>query len=63
MYLDRLDGKVTEEFWERKSREWREEQVQIRASIAEHEGANVCYLDEGVRIIELAQRAYSLWLR
>ena len=63
IYLDKLDGKVTEEFWEQKSREWRQEQVQIRASIAEHEGANVSYLDEGVRIIELAQRAYSLWLK
>jgi site-specific DNA recombinase len=60
IYVEKLDGKASEDFWERKSQEWREEQVRVRASIAEHEGANVSYLDEGVRIIELAQRAYSL---
>ena len=63
IYVDNLDGKVTEEFWERKSEEWLAEQIRIRASIAEHERANVSYLEDGVTIIELAQNAYSMWLR
>jgi site-specific DNA recombinase len=63
MYLDKLDGKVDEQFWGEKSGEWRSEQNRVRQSIGEHERANCDYIDAGVRIIELAQRAHSLWVR
>jgi hypothetical protein len=32
-YQDRLDGKITEEFWVRKSAEWQKEEMQIRESL------------------------------
>jgi len=57
-----LDGKITEAFWERKSADWRTTQVRIRASIEKHENANQYYFDEGCRILDLATRAYKLWL-
>ena len=63
MYEDKLDGKITEEFWERKSREWRQKQLQLHEAIERHRTANQFYFDEGVRVLELAQRAYDLWLR
>ena len=61
MYLDKLDGKIDEASFERKAREWREEQDRIQRTIEEHQGANQSYLDEGIRILELSQRAHELF--
>jgi hypothetical protein len=38
-YVDRLDGKITEEFWEAKSAEWQEEEQALLASLRELEQA------------------------
>ncbi len=62
-YEDKLEGKISEEFWERKSHKWREQQLQIRAAIERHENANQFYFDEGYRILQLASKAYDLWLQ
>ena len=35
MYLDRLDGRITAEFFDEKSKEWRHQQKQIEARIAD----------------------------
>lgn len=62
-YIDKLDEKIGEDFWLTKSDEWRREQEEIREKIERHERANVWYFDEGIKILELAQRAYFLYLR
>jgi hypothetical protein len=36
-YQDRLDGKITEEFWVRKPAEWQKEEMQIRESLRSSE--------------------------
>ena len=61
MYEDKLDGKIERAFFDRKAAGWRSEQDRILHSIEEHQGANQVYLDEGVRILELSQRAYDLF--
>ena len=62
-YEDKLDRKISEETWERKSAEWRAAQMRTRVALEQHENANQCYFDEGSRILELASKAYSLWIR
>jgi len=62
-YDDKLDGKISEDYWERKSREWRQAQVRVRASMEKHEHANQSYFDAGSRILDLAAKAYDLWLQ
>ena len=37
MYVDKLDGKIGERFYEQKSAEWREDQQDIRRRLEEHE--------------------------
>jgi site-specific DNA recombinase len=61
-YEDLLDGKISEDLWQRKSADWRDQQVGIRAAMEDHERANACYFDEGFRILGLASRAHDLWL-
>jgi len=61
MYVDKLDGRIDGGFFDSKAREWREEQDRIQRRIEEHQDANQSYLDEGIKILELSQRASELF--
>ena len=61
-YDDKLEGKISEDFWLLSSDKWREEQRGIMEAMGKHERANQAYLDEGLKILELAQAAYALYL-
>lgn len=62
MYLDKLDGRITVEFFDQKAAEWRDEREQIRHRIASHDSASESYMDTGVEILELVRRAPELFL-
>lgn len=49
MYVDKLDGRIAAEFFERKSAEWRRRQSTILHSIEAHQQANQNYLEDGLR--------------
>jgi len=61
MYLDKLDGRIEAGFFDRKSSEWRREQDQLLCSIDEHHKANQTNLEEGIRLLDLAQWAHRLF--
>jgi len=61
MYIDKLDGKIAPDFFDRKSEEWRRDQADILRKIEKHQNANHAYLEEGGRILELAQHAVTLY--
>jgi site-specific DNA recombinase len=61
MYVDKLDGKVDGVFFERMSGEWRGEQDRCQREIERHQTADQSYLEEGVRILELARNAQRLF--
>ena len=63
MYIDKLDGTISQAFFDQKSSEWRSEQADILRKIEQHQRANQTYVDEGVRLLELAQRATRLYER
>src|SRR5829696_9519435 len=58
LYDDRLDGFIEPDFFERKSREWRQTQKRLTDQIAEYENAAHDYVQDGVRLLELAKKAY-----
>jgi len=60
-YEDKLEGKIEEEFWSKKSEQWRKEQSGILSKITYHQNANKSYFDEGIKILELANKAYFLY--
>ena len=62
-YQDKLDGKISEEFWLRKSVEWQAEESQIRASMQGLETARPERLLDAARILELANKAYFLYVK
>ncbi len=62
-YIDKLDGKISEEFWRRKTDEWTLEEQQLKLAI---DGlANAATSDRAVdaqRVFELSNKAYSLYV-
>ena len=63
MYVDKLDGTISQAFFDQKSSAWRSDQADILRKIEQHQRANQTYVDEGVRLLELAQRATTLYER
>ncbi len=62
-YVDKLDGKIPEDFWLRKNTEWSAEESQIKqAALALGAGATGQSLLNAGRILELANKSYSLYL-
>lgn len=63
MYVDKLDGRVDGAFFERMSAEWRADLARCQREIDRHQEADRSYMDEGVRILELARNAQRLFAR
>jgi site-specific DNA recombinase len=61
-YTDKLDGKISEEFWETRSSTWNQEQQQILLVLQALEQQSPERTFDGVRILELANKAYFLYL-
>jgi hypothetical protein len=62
-HADKLDGKISEEFWTRKSAEWQADEQQIQLAIQALEHVRPERLVDAVRILELANKAHSLYVR
>jgi DNA invertase Pin-like site-specific DNA recombinase len=61
MYVDKLDGRVEEAFFDRKAAEWQAEQTRLLRLMEEHQTANHSYLADSVRLLDLARRARELF--
>lgn len=62
VYVDKLDEKVTEEFYNRKTAEWTKELEEVQEKITKHNNANNKYRELGLNIYELSQRAKQIYL-
>jgi DNA invertase Pin-like site-specific DNA recombinase len=61
MYDDKLDGRIDNDFFDRKAAEFRAEQARINTDIAAHDAVMETYVDEGARLGDLARRAAELF--
>jgi site-specific DNA recombinase len=61
MYMDKLDGRIDAEFFDRQAAEWRTEQVHILRNVEKHLTANHSYMEEGIKLLALARRAHELF--
>jgi len=62
-YTDKLEGKISEEYWLRRSQDWKAELLSCRHQICCHDHANINYYKTGLQILEIANKAYFLYLR
>ena len=60
MYEDKLDGKVSDDYFTRVSRHWREEQARILDEIAAHQNSDQSCMEDGIRLLQLGTNAQSV---
>jgi site-specific DNA recombinase len=63
LYEDKITGKIGEDFWERKNREWASEEKALMLQIRTTEESKAPTSLDLSRILELANKAYSLYER
>jgi site-specific DNA recombinase len=63
MYVDKLDGKILGDFFDSMATKWRAEQTEILTMLQKHQNANKNYIGEGVKLLELAQNSYKLFVQ
>lgn len=63
IYDDKLDGAITEEFYQRKSKQYATEKEELKSSLAKHDKANTKYYELAVNIYDLSQRAKEIYLK
>ena len=63
MYLDKLDGRITQEFFDQQSAAWRSEQDGLQRKIQEVQKATPAPIDQAVDMLRLTSRASELFLQ
>ena len=62
-YLDKLDGEIAEDFWNRKSTEWQSDEQQILLGLQGLEQPQPERMLDAMRTLELANKAYFLYVK
>ncbi len=63
MYEDKLDEKITEEFYNRKAKEYEKEQAEINEERQKHQASDISYRELGLSFYELSQRNKEIYLK
>jgi site-specific DNA recombinase len=61
MYLDKLDGRINAEFFDRMAADFRVQQAEILREIQAHQAADQNYIEEGIKLLDLARCAHGLF--
>jgi hypothetical protein len=62
MYLDKLDGRISQEFFNKQAESWRREQEALRRKIEDIEKATPAPIDQAIDILRLTSQASELFL-
>ena len=63
MYVDKRDGIIDTAFFEKMSNQWRAEQNRCLREIEQHQNADKSFMDEGVKLLDLARNAQRLFAK
>lgn len=61
LYDEKLDGKITEAFYQQKFKQYSEELTAVDKSINKHTNASLKYLELGINLYELSQNAVGIY--
>ena len=61
LYMDKLDGKVSEQFWMEKSKQWEADKARILEELNNCRVSDDQAYLQGVKILELAAKAHELY--
>ena len=60
-YVDKLEDRIDHDFWDRQNSKWILEQKQIESQLSALRSTNTAYIDQGVKLMELARQASTLF--
>ena len=63
IYIDKIDGKISEEFWQEKHSQWKKEKDELLIKLNAYNKADAEYFLNINLMLELAKNAYRLYLR
>ena len=63
VYLDKLDKKISEEFWQTQSKNWIEEKESLAVKLLSMQKADTTYLENANLILELSEKAADMFRR
>jgi hypothetical protein len=63
MYLDKVDGRITQEFYDKQSASWQREQVGLQRKIQDIQKATPAPIDQAVDLLRLTSGACELFLQ
>ena len=61
LYLDKIDGKISEEFWLSKHTEWSDSLINIQNNITAYEKTNINYLDMSGEFLKICSEITELY--
>lgn len=62
-YIDKLDGKISEEFWQQKNNAWQSEKDKLFNKLKIYNEIDKNYLENSNRILNFCKNAHSLFLK
>ena len=63
LYDEKLEGKISQEFYEKKFAQYSQELDEIIAATQRHKNANISYVELGSSILDLTQRAREIYAK
>ena len=63
IYDDKIDGKIAEEFYQKKLKQYSQEKDQVQQALGKHSNANAKYYELATNIYDLSQKAKEIYLK
>ncbi len=61
LYDDKIDGKISEDFYQKKFTQYKAEQEEVKNTLDKHQNANLKYFEMGGTILEIAKQAWRIY--
>jgi DNA invertase Pin-like site-specific DNA recombinase len=62
-YIDKIDGKISEDFWNSQTKKWADEKENLTIKLLAHQKSDTNYLQNADVVLKLANKAYDLFMK
>ena len=62
LYDDKIDGKISDDFYQKKFQQYKVEQDEIMDSLNKHKNANLKYYEMGATVLQVAKQAWKIYV-
>ncbi len=62
LYIDKLDGKISEEYWLAKHNQWSNELNIVQENVKTYENANISFMEDCEKILKICNEIKSLYI-